>query len=439
MSFEKYISENDVLKAAREFLRSLSGVKSLMVAVSGGSDSTGLLLAFHDVLQEPEFAQFSLRAATVDHQLRDESKTEALGVQALCSSLQIPHVIKTWDGAKPKSGLSAASRRVRYHLLVQAASEFGADVIFLGHTMGDQLETVKMRQMRCADSDNIGLAGMAEAVLVNRVIWACRPFLSINRQEIRDYLMSIGHGWFDDPSNDSDKYERVRVRKALGKEHFEFNDSASEARAVLAEQAALWFETAVTMVTPFVACVKREMIVTQPNVARYALSYLSAILGGKAFGLSSQQAATLLEKAVSGVNTRFTANRCVFDFRKDRLFIYREARSLPTKVSSVNTPVLWDERLWLLPGEGEILDIAALIGPSLPASIRKTMAATLPFEAGSRVDARIVPALRPFDDFLPSFDLPFAMVVNAAFGRNPYPALPIQRNSSPPVEKTERF
>lgn len=439
MSFQKVISDNSVLEAAREFLRSLCGVKSLMVAVSGGSDSTGLLLAFHYVLQEPEFAHFALCAATVDHQLRDESKTEALGVQALCLSFQIPHVIKTWDSAKPKSGLSEASRRARYHFLVQAASELGADVILLGHTMGDQLETVKMRQLRSAEADNIGLAGMAEAVLVNRVIWACRPFLSVTRQEIRDYLMAIGHGWFDDPSNESDKYERVRIRKALDKDQFEFSDTASEGRATLAGQAALWFETAVTMVTPFVACVKREMIVEEPNVARYALSYLSAILGGKAFGLSSQQSTALLEIASSGANTRFTANRCVLDFRKDQLFIYREARNLPKKVSNINEPTLWDERLWLLPSDGENLDVASLIETNLPASIRNTLTSTMPFEAGTPVALRIVPALRPYDEFLPSFDLPFAKVVNAAFGRNPYPALPIQRKSALPVEKTERF
>ena len=58
----------------------------------------------------------------------------------------------------------------------------------------------------------VGLAGMADGVLLNGSVWLLRPFLGVGRAEIRDFLTAEGEGWIDDPSNLNARFERVRVR-----------------------------------------------------------------------------------------------------------------------------------------------------------------------------------------------------------------------------------
>lgn len=152
------------LAAASAFVESLRKPTHILVAISGGSDSTGLLLA----LQEAKAADddgLRLSAVTVDHALRPESADEARKVAMLCAELGIPHTTRRWDGPKPASGLSEASRLARYRLIADVAREIGADLVVSGHTIGDQRETVAMRAARSGGSDNLGLSGMADAVL----------------------------------------------------------------------------------------------------------------------------------------------------------------------------------------------------------------------------------------------------------------------------------
>lgn len=150
----------------------------LVLAVSGGSDSVGLLMTFADHVKALPDRDVDLVVATIDHALRPASAQEALDVGLLCAELGIPHVIRRWEGDKPKSGISAAAREARYRLLMEIADTVGADAIVTGHTADDQAETIAMRASRNASPDNRGLSGMAEAVLVDGRRWLLRPFLS---------------------------------------------------------------------------------------------------------------------------------------------------------------------------------------------------------------------------------------------------------------------
>ncbi|MFP3701794.1 ATP-binding protein, partial [Burkholderia sp. SIMBA_013] len=82
-----------------------------------------------------------------------------------------------WDGIKPVSGISEASRLARYRLIAEVARKIDADLIATGHTIGDQRETVAMRAARSGGEDNPGLSGMADAVLYDGHHWVMRPFL----------------------------------------------------------------------------------------------------------------------------------------------------------------------------------------------------------------------------------------------------------------------
>ena len=204
----------------------------VLVALSGGSDSTALLLKLLDVISSP-----FLFAATVDHGLRPEARDEAQQVGRLCVDLAVPHAILPWRAAGKRNAQSA--RLARYALLARHARDIGAKYIALGHTMDDQAETVFMRALRSRlHSGTIGLAGMTPHTAYDELtLW--RPLLGQRRETLRAMLRERGIAWIDDPSNEALDQERVRVRKHLQQKGNELIENTARL-ASLTQRDRLW-------------------------------------------------------------------------------------------------------------------------------------------------------------------------------------------------------
>ena len=201
--------ERQVCEELDRLWKLCGGGAGLGVAVSGGGDSTALLLIARVWAAD---RGVSLHAASVDHGLRPEAAEEVARVGALCASHAIPHDTLKWDGWSGTGNLQDAARRARYGLLAGWAAERGIGAVALGHTMDDQAETVLMRLGRGAGVD--GLSAMAPVRLRQGIHWL-RPMLGIRREALRRYLSEKGVGWSEDPSNEELRYERVRMRRAL--------------------------------------------------------------------------------------------------------------------------------------------------------------------------------------------------------------------------------
>ena len=178
-----------------------SSAARLGVAVSGGSDSLALMLLCHAAYPGRTYV------ATVDHQLRIESKSEAEFVGVVCAMLCLPHTVLV--PPEPITGsLQSAARSVRYALLQSWADQNRVEAILTAHHADDQAETLLMRLNRGA-----GIGGLAGVRAVNgRVV---RPLLQWRRSELDEIVRISGVSPVHDPSNDDEKYARVRIRKAI--------------------------------------------------------------------------------------------------------------------------------------------------------------------------------------------------------------------------------
>ena len=197
---------------AQSLLSGLEDLPALVLAVSGGPDSTALMwLAARwqkSLKHKPE-----LIAVTVDHALRPESAGEAAAVKRLASMLGITHRVLRWRGRKPQTGLQQAARHARYALLAQAARDAGAMHIVTAHTLDDQAETVLIRMSRGS-----GLTGLAAMAQVSRLpnggghIVLHRPLLDIPKSRLIATLRAANVAFAEDSSNRDPRFARVRLR-----------------------------------------------------------------------------------------------------------------------------------------------------------------------------------------------------------------------------------
>jgi len=183
--------------------------KKLGVAVSGGGDSTALLVMLADWAGQQGAV---LYAATVNHGLRPEAADEADQVARLCQTLDIAHHVLDWRGWDGKGNLQDQARRARHDLLADWAKRQDLAAVALGHTAEDQAETLLMRLMRGSGVD--GLAAMARVSHRSGIRWI-RPLLGTSREELRGFLRGREIGWSEDPSNQNDRFDRIQTRKTI--------------------------------------------------------------------------------------------------------------------------------------------------------------------------------------------------------------------------------
>lgn len=180
---------------------------ALGIAVSGGGDSIAMMHIARDWA-----AGRRIMVATVDHGLRDGSAAEAKQVHRWTTDLGLPHATLLWQRETDAGNLMAQARDARLRLLSGWAQRNDLPMVLLGHTADDQAETLMMRLGRGAGID--GLASMAEWRDAFGTRWL-RPMMNIGRDELRDWLRQRQIEWFDDPSNDNENFDRVRIRKAM--------------------------------------------------------------------------------------------------------------------------------------------------------------------------------------------------------------------------------
>ncbi len=183
----------------------------ILVAFSGGADSTALLLSLEELLREGAFS--ALYAAHLDHGIRGETaEADRLWCESFCRLRGIPFQSERADAPRLAKDagmtLEEAARALRYDFLERARQRFAADYVAVAHQRDDQAETVLLHLLRgCGTA---GLGGMKR-----RAGTIVRPLLDVSRAEVEAYLASRGAAYRVDETNARDFALRNRLRNEL--------------------------------------------------------------------------------------------------------------------------------------------------------------------------------------------------------------------------------
>jgi len=176
------------------------------VALSGGADSTALLIAC------AQRWPGQVRAVHVHHGLQSAADDFERFCRQLCEGLQVPLSVQRVD-AHPVPGQSPedAARQARYRALAEAVQREWPQVrdVALAQHADDQVETLLIALSR--GSGLPGLSGMPDRWQRLGLQWH-RPWLQVPGSRLRQWLRAPGQAWVDDPTNTDEQFTRNRIR-----------------------------------------------------------------------------------------------------------------------------------------------------------------------------------------------------------------------------------
>jgi tRNA(Ile)-lysidine synthase len=206
---------------------------SVIVAASGGADSTALLLALDELIKAAKLP-ITLTVAHLDHGLRKASKDDALWVEHLAEDLGYECVKRRTDvrkrAARTGDNLEQAARQARYEFLGKTAREKRSHLILTAHTLDDQAETVLLRLLRGSAAEGLSGIEPVRPLTPRSRIQLARPLLSwARRVDAERHCRSSKVDFRVDEMNQDEKFARVKVRKQLLPLMQSFNNKIVEA------------------------------------------------------------------------------------------------------------------------------------------------------------------------------------------------------------------
>jgi tRNA(Ile)-lysidine synthase len=217
-----------ILSSVRTYARAHNILRPgpIVLAVSGGSDSTALSLVLAELREEFGLV---LHVAHFDHRARPRAAAaDAAFVAELANHIGATLRVGRADTAPMNE---AEARNARYEFLRRVARDLGATAVATGHTRDDQAETVLLHLSR-----GTGLAGLAGMRPERDGI--VRPLLAIGRADTTAVCAAAGIAPHEDATNRSLRFARNRIRHRVLPELAKLNPEIAKAIARLADSAA---------------------------------------------------------------------------------------------------------------------------------------------------------------------------------------------------------
>jgi tRNA(Ile)-lysidine synthase len=188
----------------------------ILLAVSGGADSTALLHVF-SVLKLQNLFTSDLYCAHINHQLRNDADSDEEFVMSQAEKLNVPITTRRIDvrgfARDNKLSIETAARQLRIEKLVENAKANKCNWIVTGHQKNDNAETIIHRLLR--GTGFRGLTGIRPVRNFDENIVFARPFLCVTRDEIIQYLQQKNLKWREDYTNKDYSYTRNHIRHRI--------------------------------------------------------------------------------------------------------------------------------------------------------------------------------------------------------------------------------
>ena len=205
------LKDKRIFQIYKKFESNLPIEKKFIVAVSGGPDSLALsfLAKIYSIKKFVDIKYF-----IVDHKLRKNSSSEAKFIQKKLKSFSVKLNILTWKGKKPRKNIQSVAREKRYKLLTDVAKNYRIQNILLGHHLDDLFENFFIRILR--GSGLKGLISLDKESVKNDVN-LIRPLIKLDKKDLIYISNNIFGTYIEDPSNENEKFKRVKIRNFLEK------------------------------------------------------------------------------------------------------------------------------------------------------------------------------------------------------------------------------
>ena len=301
------------------------------IAVSGGSDS--LCLAYYSKIYASKFKN-NVHTLIVDHKLRKESHKEALKVKKILIKKKIYSKVLEWKGATPRSNIQLNARNIRYSLISDYCLKNKIKYLVTAHHADDQVENFFIRLFR--GSGLTGLSSMAERYEYNNKLKIIRPFLSLNKKDLKLDTLKYFKTYIDDPSNENEKYLRVRIRKYRKNMESEGLDTKKIIKTVdnlISANKALSFykSKALSKHVSFLSkekCLINTKIFTEEagEIVFKSFSDILSLISGTYYPPRSKKIINLINRIKKHNVAKYTLGGCVIQKKEMHILVSRELK-----------------------------------------------------------------------------------------------------------------
>ena len=323
---------NKIYKKFKEIISRKISKKSFSIGVSGGPDS--LCLAYMSKLYQKEFGN-AVSFLIVDHKIRKESAYEALQVKKMLQKKNIKSKILKWKGATPKSNIQQKARKIRYSLISDYCQKKNIEYLVTAHHQDDQIENFFIRLLR--GSGLTGLSSMSDTYNFSNNLQIIRPFLNFSKDELIYITKKFFKKYINDPSNEDEKFLRVRVRKyrrELDPEGLDAKKIIKTINNLSVAKNALEFYKNKALRKHFNFISKNKCIINfslfqeeANEVIFKSISDIISLIAVKYYPPRSFKIINLINRAKGGKFKKCTLGGCVFEKRDGYFLISKEIKS----------------------------------------------------------------------------------------------------------------
>jgi len=324
---------------------------SVAISFSCGSDSLALLILMNNWIKKHKGL---LTLIYFDHRLRKESYLESKYTKEISKKLGIDFKILMWNEKKPKTSIMQRAREIRYKKIINFCKQNNIMTLMTAHHLDDSLETYYMKKKRNADTPN--LSGIPFKNTQDQV-QILRPFINFRKSRLIQTCEKNKYKWFEDPSNQNENYERVKVRKVIAslsknkrsKLYSELKVNSEENKYFEIQLAKFFIENLEFNEYGKFTINKKKFKIQKKSFQIEVLKRILVTCSGSVYSPRSRSIKFFLDKYLKFENTKFTIHSCIVKCCSDKILIFREY--VKTKISNPQQltikkqgSVIWDNR-----------------------------------------------------------------------------------------------